>query len=42
MSQSGGQRWTGLDSRPEHIKEVAEGSLKRLKTEGRVRSLLFQ
>ena len=28
---NGGPRWTGLDSRPEHIKEVAEGSLKRLK-----------
>ncbi|MBO0858934.1 MAG: aldo/keto reductase [Chloracidobacterium sp.] len=27
----GGPRWTGLDSRPEHIKEVAEASLKRLK-----------
>ncbi|HKX83589.1 MAG TPA: aldo/keto reductase [Pyrinomonadaceae bacterium] len=26
-------RWTGLDSRPEHIKEVAEASLKRLKTD---------
>ncbi len=26
-------RWTGLDSRPEHIKEVADGSLKRLKIE---------
>ncbi len=26
-------RWTELDSRPEHIKEVAEGSLKRLKIE---------
>jgi len=25
--------WLGLDSRPEHIKEVAEGSLKRLKTD---------
>ena len=23
-------RWTGLDSRPEHIREVAEGSLRRL------------
>ncbi len=23
-------RWTGLDSRPEHIREVAEASLKRL------------
>jgi len=30
---NGGPRWTGLDSRPEHIKEVAEGSLKRLKTD---------
>jgi aryl-alcohol dehydrogenase-like predicted oxidoreductase len=28
-----GQRWSGLDSRPEHVKEVAEGSLKRLKTD---------
>src|SRR5271154_2721658 len=28
---SGGPRWTGLDSRPQHIKEVAEASLKRLK-----------
>jgi aryl-alcohol dehydrogenase-like predicted oxidoreductase len=27
-----GQRWTGLDSRPEHIKEVAEASLKRLRS----------
>ena len=27
----GGPRWAGLDSRPEHIKEVAEASLKRLK-----------
>src|SRR5437868_3399660 len=26
-------KWTALDSRPEHIKEVAEGSLKRLKTD---------
>ncbi len=30
---NGGPRWIGLDSRPEHIKEVAEASLKRLKTE---------
>jgi aryl-alcohol dehydrogenase-like predicted oxidoreductase len=30
---SGGPRWSGLDSRPEHIKEVAEASLKRLKTD---------
>ncbi|MFZ1964394.1 MAG: aldo/keto reductase [Roseiarcus sp.] len=29
----GGPRWTGLDSRPEHIKHVAEASLKRLKTD---------
>src|SRR5437016_7013597 len=28
-----GQRWTALNSRPEHIKEVAEASLKRLKTD---------
>jgi aryl-alcohol dehydrogenase-like predicted oxidoreductase len=27
----GGPGWLGLDSRPEHIKEVAEASLKRLK-----------
>jgi len=26
-------KWNGLDSRPEHIREVAEASLKRLKTE---------
>jgi aryl-alcohol dehydrogenase-like predicted oxidoreductase len=30
---NGGPRWSGLNSRPEHIKEVAEASLKRLKTE---------
>jgi aryl-alcohol dehydrogenase-like predicted oxidoreductase len=29
----GGPRWIGLDSRPEHIKEVAEASLKRLKVD---------
>ncbi|MBS0287266.1 MAG: aldo/keto reductase [Proteobacteria bacterium] len=28
-----GQRWTTFDSRPEHIKEVAEASLKRLNIE---------
>jgi aryl-alcohol dehydrogenase-like predicted oxidoreductase len=27
-----GGKWTALNSRPEHIKQVAEGSLKRLKT----------
>jgi aryl-alcohol dehydrogenase-like predicted oxidoreductase len=26
-------KWTGVDSRPEHIKEVAEASLKRLKVD---------
>src|SRR5918999_557881 len=30
---SGGPRWTGLDSRPEHIREVAQASLKRLKVD---------
>ncbi len=29
---NGGPRWSGLDSRPERIKEVADASLKRLKT----------
>jgi aryl-alcohol dehydrogenase-like predicted oxidoreductase len=29
--EPGGGRWSVLDSRPEHIKEVAEGSLRRLK-----------
>src|ERR1700751_1918539 len=30
---NGGPRWSGLDSRPEHIKEVDDASLKRLKTD---------
>jgi len=30
---NGGPQWLGLDSRPEHIKQVAEGSLKRLKVD---------
>jgi aryl-alcohol dehydrogenase-like predicted oxidoreductase len=30
---NGGPRWSGLDSRPEQIKEVANASLKRLKTD---------
>jgi aryl-alcohol dehydrogenase-like predicted oxidoreductase len=30
---NGGPRWSGLNSRPEHIKEVANASLKRLKTD---------
>ena len=29
----GGPGWSGLDSRPEHVKEVAEASLKRLRIE---------
>jgi aryl-alcohol dehydrogenase-like predicted oxidoreductase len=30
LDPTGGARWIGLDSRPAHIKEVAEASLKRL------------
>ncbi len=30
LDPDGGPKWIGLDSRPEHIKQVAEGSLKRL------------
>jgi aryl-alcohol dehydrogenase-like predicted oxidoreductase len=30
---NGGPRWSGLDSRPDHIKQVADASLKRLKTD---------
>lgn len=30
---NGGPKWIGLNSRPEHIKKVAEASLKRLKTD---------
>jgi aryl-alcohol dehydrogenase-like predicted oxidoreductase len=33
LDPNGGPQWVGLDSRPEHIKEVAEGSIKRLKVE---------
>jgi aryl-alcohol dehydrogenase-like predicted oxidoreductase len=33
LDPSGERTWLGLDSRPEHIKEVAEASLKRLKTD---------
>ncbi len=33
LDPNGGPQWVGLDSRPEHIREVAEGSLKRLKVE---------
>src|SRR5947209_10201617 len=40
LDPNGGPKWVGLDSRPEHIKEVAEGSLKRLKVD--VISLFYQ
>jgi aryl-alcohol dehydrogenase-like predicted oxidoreductase len=33
MDPGGGPQWIGLDSRPEHIKQVAEASLKRLRIE---------
>ena len=33
IDPTGKQLWAGLDSRPEHIKEVAEASLKRLRTD---------
>src|SRR5712672_1774525 len=32
-ASDGGSRWSELDSRPEHIKEVAQASLKRLRTD---------
>src|SRR5213594_3966128 len=31
LDPTGKQAWVGMDSRPEHIKQVAEGSIKRLK-----------
>jgi aryl-alcohol dehydrogenase-like predicted oxidoreductase len=31
--EAGGSRWSALDSRPAHIKEVAEASLKRLRVD---------
>src|SRR5882724_5995547 len=37
---TGEGRWTNLDSRPEHIKQVVEASLKRLRTD--VIDLLYQ
>ena len=40
LDPNGGPQWIGLDSRPEHIREVAEASLKRLKTD--VIDLLYQ
>src|SRR5438876_9890914 len=33
LDPHGGPKWLGLDSRPEHIRQVAEGSLKRLKVD---------
>ena len=33
LKPNGEPGWLGLDSRPEHIKQVAEGSLKRLKVD---------
>ena len=33
LDPSGGPKWIGLDSHPKHIKEVAEASLKRLRTD---------
>jgi aryl-alcohol dehydrogenase-like predicted oxidoreductase len=33
-ASTGESRWTELDSRPEHIKQVAEASLKRLRSDG--------
>ena len=33
LDPDGGPKWVGLDSRPEHIRQVAEASLKRLKVD---------
>ncbi len=33
LDPNGGPRWTGFNSKPEHIRAVAEASLKRLKTD---------
>ena len=33
LRPDGAPGWVGLDSRPEHIKQVAEGSLKRLRVD---------
>src|SRR6266705_1217080 len=32
-ASDGGSRWSELDSRPEHIKQVADASLKRLRSD---------
>src|SRR5947208_16535491 len=34
LDPDGGPKWVGLNSRKPHIKEVAEGCLKRLKVDG--------
>jgi aryl-alcohol dehydrogenase-like predicted oxidoreductase len=33
LDPKGGPQWIGLDSRPEHVKQVAEASLKRLRVD---------
>src|SRR4030095_5907362 len=33
LDPNGGPKWVGLDSRPVHIKEVAEASLRRLRVD---------
>ena len=33
LDPKGGPKWVGLDSRPQHVKQVAEASLKRLKVD---------
>src|ERR1700726_2241528 len=33
LDPKGGPKWVGLNSRPEHIKQAVEGSLKRLKVD---------
>ena len=40
LDPNGGHKWTALNSKPEHIRAVAEASLKRLKTD--VIDLLYQ
>jgi aryl-alcohol dehydrogenase-like predicted oxidoreductase len=33
LDPNGGRRWVGLNSRPDHIRQVVEGSLKRLRVD---------
>ncbi len=40
LDPNGGPQWVGIDSQPEHIKQVAEASLKRLRVD--VIDLLYQ